>query len=112
MVIRKFKSCDDCAIAKAKQASVLKMTKTKRDKPGEQIFIHIHIHIHISAVKGESYGRAKFWLLALDDKTEKLFGFFLTKKSENKDKIVAWIKDLKTKHVQYARKGVTIDCCF
>jgi hypothetical protein len=71
----KIKPCDHCATAKAKQAKVAKKTETKADKPGEQIFIDI------SSVKGESYGSSKFWLLALDDKTDMPTSFFLNKKS-------------------------------
>ncbi len=88
----KFEICDDCATAKAKQASVAKTTETKSDKRGERIFIDS------SSVKGESYGRAKFWLLALDDKTDNPTSFFLQRKSETKTKMVPWIKDLKSKH--------------
>jgi hypothetical protein len=62
------------------------MTKTKSNKPGE------HIFTDISLVKGERYVSSKFWLLALDDKTDKRsFTFFLNGKGERKDKIVPWI---------------------
>jgi hypothetical protein len=88
----KFDACDHCAIAKAKQASVTKTTETKSQVRRERIFIDI------SSVKGESYGSAKFWLLALDDKTDHPTSFFLTRKSETKTKLVPWIKDLKSKH--------------
>jgi hypothetical protein len=91
-VTGKSKVCDHCITAKAKQARIAKSTNTKSNKPGKRIFIDI------SSVKGESYGSSKFWLLALDDKTDQPFSFFLNKKSETKDKLVPWIKDLKSKH--------------
>jgi hypothetical protein len=88
----KILKCDHCAIAKAKQAKVAKKTETKSNKVGERIFIDI------SSVKGESYGSSKFWLLALDNKTDMPTSFFLAKKSEGKTKLIPWIQDLKKKH--------------
>jgi hypothetical protein len=53
--------CQSCAEAKARQANVPKSIRNSSNILGEQLFMDI------SSVKKESFGRAKFWLLVIDE---------------------------------------------
>jgi hypothetical protein len=53
----KFKVCEDCALAKARQRNVNKDWKGGSQAPGERVYLDI------SSIKGESYGGSCFWAL-------------------------------------------------
>ena len=58
------------------------------------------------AVKKKSYGGKKFWLLVLDDCTDKAWSFFLKHKDDQVEELIAHIKELKSKYgkvVKYIR---------
>jgi len=46
----------------------------------------------------ESYGKAKFWLLVIDDATDFCWSFFLKSKSETKEVMIGLIKELSDKN--------------
>ena len=87
-----FTPCEDCGVAKAKQAKMNKGVSSKSKIPGKRIFIDI------SSPKTASLGGKHHWLLVVDDCTDMTWSFFLKKKSETSDKIISLIKDLKSKY--------------
>jgi Reverse transcriptase (RNA-dependent DNA polymerase)/gag-polypeptide of LTR copia-type len=95
-----FDPCYECSIAKAKVKKTNKITtKPTSTVPGERI------SIDISSVNQKSYGGSKFWLLILDDATDMIWSFFLKQKSELPNKVIDFIKELKSdnKIVKYIR---------
>ena len=96
----KMTKCEECAISKAKQKSVPKESGSKATKAGERLFIDI------SSIKATSAGGAKFWLLVIDEATDMKWSFFLKAKSELKEKLIPFVKELKVKDgkiVKYVR---------
>ena len=71
-----FMKCEDCALSKAKQKNLNKNLVPRATKKGEQFFMDI------SLIKYESLGKAKFWLLLIDDATNYCFSFFMKQKSD------------------------------
>jgi len=61
-------------------------------KLGERLFIDISLTEH------ESYGKAKFWLLVVNDATDFCWSFFLKSKSETKQVMIGLIKELSDKN--------------
>ena len=87
-----FNTCEECALAKARQKNLGHVDFLKRSKnPGERLFIDI------SSIKEPSVGGAKFWLLGVDDATDFCWSSFLNRKSETKDKIMSLINSLNNK---------------
>jgi hypothetical protein len=68
--------CTDCAMSKAHQKNVDKVSGTVSTKPGERLYIDI------SSCKATSVGGAKFWLLIVDQFTDLCWSAFLVKKSD------------------------------
>jgi hypothetical protein len=95
----KTEACEDCAIAKARQANLNKETKNHSSTPGERL------GFDISSVKGESYGGARFWLLVVDDATDRCWSMFLKKKSELSKHMIGLLRKLKKEgfDVKYLR---------
>jgi len=56
------------------------------------------LFIDISSTEHKHYGKAKFWLLIVDDATDFCWSFFLKSKSETKQVMIALIKELNDKH--------------
>jgi len=92
--------CSDCGLAKSKQANTSKEKVLRSKVPGERLFIDI------SSVKGKSYSGSKFWLLVVDDNSDMAWSWFLKQKSDLKDKLLPFVKQLKNKDkktVKYIR---------
>ena len=92
--------CEDCGLGKAKRKNMNHELSKKSEKVGERLFIDI------SSIEKPSYGRAKFWLLCVDDCSDYCWSYFLKKKSETALRITNLIKDLKAKanmEVKYIR---------
>jgi transposase InsO family protein len=93
--------CQSCAEAKARQANVPKSIRNPSNIPGERLFMDI------SSVKKESFGgRAKFWLLVIDEATDCTCSFFITKKNTTQEKInelVGFINGMGDRKVKFIR---------
>ena len=88
----KFEPCESCLLGKAKQKNTNKeSTRDKSKKPGERMYLDI------SSIKSESYGGRKFWLLIVDEATNNCWSYFLKNKGQAAEKVVEFIKDLKSK---------------
>ena len=85
------KVCVDCAIGKAQQKRLVKEAG-ESNTPGECMLIDI------SSVKGLSYGRKKFWLLAMDEYSSYKWSFFLNAKSETSKMIRSLLQLWKDKY--------------
>jgi hypothetical protein len=72
------KPCEHCAIGKAKQKAVPKVSTNQTTVFGERIFFDI------SWIKGTSQGGSNYWLLAVDEPTKFCWSRFLKKKSDLK----------------------------
>jgi hypothetical protein len=82
------KPCFACKMANARKPKVPKSTETVAEKLGERIFIDI------SSIKSKSYGGTKFWLLVVDDKSDKSWSFFLKNKSDQGDTMLTFLKQM------------------
>jgi hypothetical protein len=76
-----FETCEQCAIAKARQKNVNKNWLGSRNLPGECLYVDIR------SIKERSFGGAKFWALIVDDYTDYFWSFVLKNKSDLKVKI-------------------------
>jgi len=56
------------------------------------------LFINISLTEHKSYGKAKFWLLVVDNATNFCWSFFLKSKSETKKVMIDLIKELSDKN--------------
>ncbi len=88
----KFENCKNCTMGKSRQTNISKETVERATKPGERLFIDI------SSTEHESYGKAKFWLLVVDDATNFCWSFFLKSKNETKEVMIGLIMELKDKN--------------
>ena len=71
----KFDPCESFLLGKARQKNTSKESShTKSTKPGEMMYLDI------SSIKGEGYGRKKFWLLIVDEATNNCWSYFLKQK--------------------------------
>jgi hypothetical protein len=86
----KLEPCYECSLAKIRQVNVGKEAKSKSTVPGERLFVDI------SSVSTVSFGGAKFWVLVVDDCTDKCWSFFVKAKSQMPDKVVLLIKKLRS----------------
>jgi hypothetical protein len=82
------KPCFACKMASAKKPKVAKQTSVMADKIGERIYMDI------SSIRAVSYGGNKFWLLVVDDKSDKTWSFFLKKKSDLADKMMVFLREM------------------
>ena len=87
-----FMKCEDCALSKARQKNLNKNPVPRATKKGEQFFMDI------SSIKCESLGKAKFWLLLIDDATDYCFSFFMKKKSDLSKIVLDFVNNLKMHH--------------
>ena len=60
-LLGKFKTCEDCAVGKAKQKNTNKEWLQGSKNPGERLYIDI------SPIKAENFGGSKLWDLMIDD---------------------------------------------
>jgi hypothetical protein len=89
------KPCFACKMANTKKPKVAKQTLVIADKIGERIYMDI------SSIKSTSYGGRKFWLLLVDDKSDRSWSFFLKKKSDLQDTVMTFLRDM-------AKKGTPV----
>ena len=88
-LIGQMKPCKDCALSKAKAKKISKVPVKRASKPGGRLCIDI------SSPSTKSVGGKCHWLLVVDDCTDYAWSFFLNKKSETNDIMIALIKELK-----------------
>ena len=96
-LIGDFKTCEECAIAKARQKNVKKEWKGGSQVPGERLYIDI------SSIKSPSYGGSKFWVLIVDDYTDYCWSIFLKNKGDLKEKMFTLLTDLKIAGIDVKR---------
>ena len=85
----KFIKCEDCALSKVRQKNLNKDLVPRATKKGERFFMDI------SSIKYESLGKAKFWLLLIDDATDYCFSFFMKQKSDLSKTVRDLVSNLK-----------------
>ena len=94
-------TCKSCAIGKAHQKNVPKITKReKASKPGQRI------SLDISSPTTKSVGGARHWLLLHDDNTGAAFSFLIKTKDLLQVRVIPWIKQLEAEfgiHVKIIR---------
>ena len=88
---RKLKTCVDCLLGKSQQKNVSKERVPRAITTGARIFIDI------TSIQHQSVGGAKFWLLAMDDKTDLLWSWFVKQKSDQVDVLVPFLKDMRAR---------------
>jgi hypothetical protein len=74
-------TCVDCAISKARQKNVPKVSKNNATMKGERVALDI------TSIRTPSYGGEKFWLMIQDEFTGKLWSYFLKAKSDLADTV-------------------------
>ena len=95
--------CLDCAKVKSQQKNVKKESEVCSNIPGERLMIDI------SRIKKKSCGGKKFWLLVLDDCTDMVWSFFLKRKDDQVEVLIAHIKELKAKYGKVVKKYIRCD---
>jgi hypothetical protein len=85
----KLKPCFARKTANARKPKISKSTENVARNNGERIFIDI------SSIKFKSYGGTKYWLLAVDDKSDQSWSFFLRKKSDLADRMMPFLRQMK-----------------
>ena len=84
------KPCKHCAIGKAKQKAVPKLSTNRATVFAERIFFDL------SWIKGTSLGGSNYWLLAVDESTKFCWSRFIKKKSDLKTEMVKILDDIET----------------
>jgi hypothetical protein len=84
-----FDTCEQCAIAKARQKNVNKQWLGSSNLPGERLYINM------SSIKERSFDGAKFWALIVDDYSDYCWSFVMKNKSDLKTRIKTLLTDLK-----------------
>ena len=84
------KTCEHCAISKAKQKAVPKVSTNRAQLFGERIFFDL------SWIKGTSLGGSNYWLLAVDECTKFCWSRFIKQKSDLKTEMIQIIDDIET----------------
>ena len=84
------KPCEHCAISKAKQKAVPKVSTNRAEVFGERIFFDL------SWIKGTSLGGSNYWLLAVDESTKFCWSRFIKKKSDLKTEMIKLLDDIET----------------
>jgi hypothetical protein len=84
-----FDTCEQCAIAKARQKNVNKQWLGSSNLPGECLYINI------SSIKERIFGGAKFRALIVDDYSAYCWSFVMKNKSDLKARIKMLLTDLK-----------------
>jgi hypothetical protein len=75
----KLRSCEGCALAKAKAKSVSKISSIRATLPGERLYVDI------SGPYKQTYVGSKYWILFVDDFSRKSWSFFVNAKSALSD---------------------------
>src|SRR5210317_184296 len=83
-----FKTCQDCAMAKARQKNIAKTTSTKSTVGGERLFFDI------ASINQSSFGGNQYWILVLDNFSGFCWTFFCKEKSDLPEIILKLLKDL------------------
>jgi hypothetical protein len=96
----KWTVCENCAIAKSKQKNLSKSNTSPVLHPGERLYLDI------SSIKSTAMGGIKFWCLVVDEVSKMKWSFFLKEKSDQVDKLLPFLKEMKT---QYAIKYIRCD---
>jgi hypothetical protein len=84
-----FDTCEQYAIAKARQKNINKQWPDSSNLPGERLYIDI------SSIKERSFGGAKFWALIVDDYSDYCWSFVMKNKSDLQTRIKKLLTDLK-----------------
>jgi hypothetical protein len=84
-----FDTCEQCAIAKARQKNVNKQWLGSINLPSERLYVNI------SSIKERSFGGAKLWALKVDDYSDYCWSFVMKNKSDLKTRIKTLLTDLK-----------------
>jgi hypothetical protein len=84
-----FDTCEQCAIAKARQKSINKNWLGSSTLPDERLYVDT------KSIKERSIGGAKFLALIVDDYTDYFWSFVMKNKSDIKARIKTLLTDLK-----------------
>ena len=95
----KWAVCENCAIAKSKQKKLSKTNTSPVMYPGEQLYLDT------SSIKSTAIDGIKFWCLLVDEVSKMKWSFFLKKKSDQINKLLPFLKDMKT------QKALKYICC-
>jgi hypothetical protein len=57
-----------------------------------------HLFIDFSSSKAESFGGSKYWLIVIDDASDKCWSAFLNKKSDVPKHIISLVKQLREQY--------------
>ena len=88
--------CRWCAIGKARQANLNKITIPRINVRGGRFFFDM------SSIRMKEEYDNKFWLLFLDDSTDCPFPFILDRKGDLSDTAIPFFQDLRARH------GITV----
>ena len=97
-----FKSCEDCALGKAKQCTVSKKAVPLLQVWGERLFFDI------SSPSTPTFGRKHHCLLVIDDCSNYSWSFFLKEKSDLAETMLGFVNNLNIKvnlQVQYLHRN-------
>lgn len=97
-----FERCYECSLAKSKQKATAKFTDVKSTIPGERLFLDI------SSCKAITYSGSKYWLLVVDDATDKCWSAFLTSKGKLPERIIKLLKNINLEY-KYVVKFIRLD---
>ena len=100
-LVGKFEPCEACMVGKTRQSNLTKTPSQKATQNAERFFLDI------SSPTQPSLGGKRHWLLVLDDKPDKAWSFFLKQKSDLKDVVLPFLKDITA---TYGYKIVNIRC--
>jgi hypothetical protein len=89
--------CSNCAISKAKQKNLNKLTAIP------SMELKGRIKIDISSVQNTSYGGAIFWLFIQDNFTNFLWSYFIKSMSDLTDTMIDWLKLVQKKIISMSR---------
>jgi hypothetical protein len=81
--------CEYCALGKSKQKTLSKANTSPAESAGERLYLDI------SSIQATGLGGSKFWCLLVDELTKMKWSFFLKKKSDQVEKVVTFLKELK-----------------
>jgi hypothetical protein len=93
-LLGKFKTCEDCAVGKAKQNNTNQYWQQCSNNPRDILYIGI------LSIRGERFGGSKFWTLIIDDCTNYCWSYFLNKKSSLKEKDTSLILELRDQNIK------------
>jgi len=88
----KFIKFEDCALSEVRQKNLNKNHVPRVTRKRERLFMDM------SSIKHESLGKAKYWLLLIDDATDYCFSFFMKQNSDLSKIVRDLVNDLKAQH--------------